>query len=84
MNPSEPDNPYTEPKAGIKRPDSPVDPKPGSPQKSKTESPSINRPPKPPPAIIGPYFQFLTTEDHIWKGSALVLHRGMDTCLAEN
>jgi hypothetical protein len=76
MNPSHPETPYAEPIKGTRRSTSPSDGKPAKSQRSKTESPSINRPPMPPPAIIGPYFQFLTTEGHNWHGSALVLHRG--------
>jgi hypothetical protein len=76
MNPTQPENPHSEPVPGTHRPSSPVDGKPAKSQRSKTESPSVNRPPKPPPDIIGPYFQFLTTEDRTWRGSALVLHRG--------
>jgi hypothetical protein len=76
MKPAHPETPYTEPIKGTRRSTSPADGKPAPPQRSKTESPGINRPPRPPADIIGPYFQFLTTEDQIWLGSALVLHRG--------
>jgi hypothetical protein len=39
-----------------------------------TESPAINRPPKPPGPALGPYFQFISTdlEKMLWMGSALI------------
>jgi hypothetical protein len=77
MNPDHPETPFSEPKQGIRRPDSPVDAKPAAPRRAKTESPGLYRPPRPPPDLIGPYFLFTTTTaDHEWKGTALVLHRG--------
>ena len=39
-----------------------------------TESPAINRPPKPPGPALGPYFQFISTDlqQMVWIGSALI------------
>jgi hypothetical protein len=41
----------------------------------------LNRPPKPPPDLCGPYFQLKSTtaEPREWLGSALILHRGGPT-----
>lgn len=77
-NPAHPDDPIHEPKAGVRRPDSPVDDPPAPSRPSKTQSPAVNRPPGPPDApVCGPYLQFITTdnESKTWYGSALVLHR---------
>jgi len=53
-----------------------ADAKPGPSVPSKTQSPAVNRPPKLPSHILGPYYQFLTTtEDKKWLGSALTLHK---------
>ncbi|CAF3823060.1 unnamed protein product [Adineta steineri] len=39
-----------------------------------TESPAINRPPKPPGPALGPYFQLISTDLNkmLWMGSALI------------
>ncbi|KAL8292292.1 hypothetical protein RQP46_001758 [Phenoliferia psychrophenolica] len=77
-NPEHPDDPVHEPKAGIRRPDSPVDPAPAESRPSKTQSPAINRPPRAPDSpVCGPYLQFITTdnETRTYYASALVLHR---------
>ena len=44
------------------------------PTEAATESPAINRPPKPPGSTLGPYFQFITTDltKMLWIGSALI------------
>lgn len=44
------------------------------PTEAPTESPAINRPPKPPGPALGPHFQFITTdlERKLWIGSALI------------
>lgn len=44
MQPQRKDDPMTEPVAGIKRPDSPVDARPGPSKPSKNQSPGVNRP----------------------------------------
>jgi len=61
---------------GIKRADSPIDPPPAEPKYAESQTPAINRPPKPPGDYCGPYFQFITTKDSTWYGSCLLLrHR---------
>jgi hypothetical protein len=44
------------------------------PTEAATESPAINRPPKPPGSALGPFFQFITTDlqKMLWMGSALI------------
>ena len=41
-----------------------------------TESPGINRPPKPPGNTLGPFFHYITTDlkKMLWMGSALIFH----------
>ncbi|UJR10873.1 hypothetical protein I4U23_015060 [Adineta vaga] len=42
-----------------------------------TESPALNRPPKPPGPALGPYFNFITTDldKMLWMGSALIFRQ---------
>ena len=49
-------------------------PAPPPPTQAATESPAINRPPKPPGPALGPFFQFITTDLNrmLWIGSALI------------
>ena len=44
------------------------------PVEAATESPALNRPPKPPAAALGPFFQFISTDlkKMLWMGSALI------------
>lgn len=69
---SYPDDPQREPIAGYQS--GIVDPPPGPSKPSKTQSPAVNRPPKRPADILGPYLQFLTTENRTYYCSALTLH----------
>ena len=44
------------------------------PSQASTDSPGINRPPKPPGTALGPFLQFITTDlqKMVWIGSALI------------
>lgn len=57
---------------GHKRADSPVDAAPAAPKYAETQSPGVNRPPKPPGDYCGPYLQFITTKGDKWYGSMLL------------
>ncbi len=67
--------PISERLPGIRRPDSPVDLPPRPSAYAATQSPGVNRPPKPPGDYLGPYFQFLTTKEDRWIGSCLLLRK---------
>lgn len=76
INPSGPDSfPIANSGKGLpgnRRSDSPVDPAPAEPKYAQTQSPGVNRPPKPPGDACGPYWQFITTKGDEWYGSALL------------
>lgn len=57
---------------GERRPDSPDDPAPAEPKYAETQSPGVNRPPKPPGDYCGPYYAFQGTSGNTWYGSALL------------